>query len=223
MNNGTLYIIATPIGNLEDMTLRALRVLKEVDLIAAEDTRKTRNLLTHFDIQTPTTSFFKGNENEKFFSLIEKMKAGQNIALVSNAGTPCISDPGFPLVKRAIEEGITVVPIPGVSAVIAALSAAGLPTDRFTFFGFLPEKRGKRGRVLEIIKGLDHTAVLYMSPWKVLHQLNEMAELFPDREATLCHELTKIHEGFIRGTISTLCTHLDQHPPKGEYVLIISS
>lgn len=220
---GTLYIVATPIGNLEDITLRAIRILKEVDLIAAEDTRKTRHLLTHFQINTPTTSFFKGNENIKAEELVEKLKGNANIALVSNAGTPCISDPGFPLIIRAIEEKINIVPIPGASALTASLSACGLPTDRFTFFGFLPEKQGKRRAVLDLIKTLDHTAIVYLSPWKIVHQLTEMTQIFPERTAVLCKELTKIHEGFVRGTIDSIKLDIEKKGAKGEYVLIIDT
>lgn len=218
---GTLYIVATPIGNLEDMTLRGLRILKEVDLIASEDTRKTHNLLRHFNIEKPTTSFFLGNENRKAMEIVGLLKAGKNIALVSNAGTPCISDPGFPLLRMAVEEGITVSPIPGASALISALSSSGIPTDKFTFFGFLPEKSGRRGRVVEEIKGLDHTAVIYMSVWKIQFQLKELALAMPNRRAALCRELTKIHEEFIRGTLSELSEKIAEIPQKGEFVLVI--
>jgi len=164
---GTLYIVATPIGNLEDMTARAIRILREADLIACEDTRHTRKLLARFDIHTPMTSFFKGNEAGKADSIIAALKGGKAVALVSDSGTPCVSDPGFPLLVRAVEEGIPIVPVPGPSALAAAISAAGLPTDRFTFVGFLPDKPGKRKRVLEELASLDHTVVLYVSPWKV--------------------------------------------------------
>jgi 16S rRNA (cytidine1402-2'-O)-methyltransferase len=220
--SGTLYIVATPIGNLEDMTLRAIRVLKEVDLIAAEDTRHTRKLLTHFNIHTPLTSFFQGNERAKADQIIAELKAEKNVALVSNAGTPCISDPGYPLLVRTVLEGIEVHPIPGVSAVIAALSAAGLPTDRFTFIGFLPDKTGKRKNVLKELSGFTHTLVFYVSPWKVQATLKDILEVLGDRSAVLCREITKIHEEFVRGQLSQILEHIEKHPPKGEITLIIS-
>jgi 16S rRNA (cytidine1402-2'-O)-methyltransferase len=220
---GTLYIVATPIGHLEDMTLRALRILKEVQLIAAEDTRHTRKLLTHFDIHTPLTSFFKGNEQGKSASIIARLEAGNDVALVSDAGTPCISDPGYPLLAAAIEAGITIVPIPGPSALAAAVSAAGLPTDRFTFVGFLPDKPGKRRRALEELKNLPHTIVLYLSPWKGLSTIEDCLTVFGNRRCCLCRELTKIHEEFLRTDLARLAARLREHPPKGEMTLIIGS
>src|SRR3989338_4859593 len=191
---GILYIVATPLGNLEDMTFRAVRVLKEVDLIAAEDTRHTQKLLNHFGIQTPLTSYFQGNEREKLEKIIHQLELGKNVALVSDAGTPCISDPFFPLLRDAVTKGIHVIPIPGPSAVIAALSAAGLPTDRFTFVGFLPDKPGKRKNALEVLG---------------------------DRNVVLCRELTKIYEEFLRGSLSSLIKVYEEKPPKGEMVLIV--
>jgi len=220
--SGTLYIIATPIGNLEDITLRAIRMLKEVGLIAAEDTRHTRKLLTHFDIHTPLTSFFQANERQKAEQIINALKEGKNVALVSNAGTPCISDPGYPLLVKAIEEGITVCPIPGASALAAAISAAGLPTDRFTFIGFLPDKPGKRKNALEGLKGLKHTLVFYISPWKAVQTAKDILDVLGDRQAVVCRELTKIHEEFVRGNLSLIVTHLEKHPPKGEITLIVA-
>jgi len=220
--SGTLYIVATPIGNLEDMTGRAIRILKKVDLIAAEDTRHTRKLLTHFDIHTPLTSFFQGNERAKADSIIRELESGKNVALVSNAGTPCISDPGYPLLVKAIESGITICPIPGPSALMAAMSAAGLPTDRFTFIGFLPDKSGKRRNVLQELRELKHTLVFYVSPWKAQATLKDMLEVLGDKSAVVCRELTKIHEEFIRGTLSQILEHLEKNPPKGEITLIIS-
>jgi len=220
--NGILYIVATPIGNLEDITLRAIRTLKEVGLIAAEDTRHTRKLLTHFDIHTPLTSFFQANERQKAEQIINALKEGKNVALVSNAGTPCISDPGYPLLVKAIEEGITVCPIPGASALAAAISAAGLPTDRFTFIGFLPDKPGKRKNALEGLKGLKHTLVFYISPWKAVQTAKDILDVLGDRQAVVCRELTKIHEEFVRGNLSLIVTHLEKHPPKGEITLIVA-
>ncbi|MFH0800729.1 MAG: 16S rRNA (cytidine(1402)-2'-O)-methyltransferase [Pseudomonadota bacterium] len=218
---GILYIVATPIGNLEDMTLRAMRILKEVDLIAAEDTRHTRKLLTHFDIHTPLTSFFQGNEREKAAHIVAQMLTGKNVALVSDAGTPCISDPGYPLLIAAIEAGITVVPIPGPSALAAALSAAGLPTDRFTFTGFLPDKPGKRKRAIEELKDIQHTLVFYVSPWKAAAVVRDCLEVLGDRRACLCRELTKIHEEFRRGTLAEMAASVEASPPKGEMTMVV--
>ncbi len=220
--HGTLYIVATPIGNLEDITLRAIRILKEVDLIAAEDTRHTRKLLSHFDIHTPLTSFFQGNERDKAGRLIGALKQGKNVALVSNAGTPCISDPGYPLLVQAVKEGLTICPVPGPSALASAVSAAGLPTDRFTFVGFLPDKTGKRKNALEKLKGIDHTLVFYISPWKAEASLEDIREVMGNRAAVLCRELTKVHEEFIRGALSEIIFHLEKHPPKGEITLVVS-
>ncbi|OGQ22600.1 MAG: 16S rRNA (cytidine(1402)-2'-O)-methyltransferase [Deltaproteobacteria bacterium RIFCSPLOWO2_02_FULL_44_10] len=218
---GILYIVATPLGNLEDMTFRAVRVLKEVDLIAAEDTRHTQKLLNHFGIQTPLTSYFQGNEREKLEKIIHQLELGKNVALVSDAGTPCISDPGFPLLRDAVTKGIHVIPIPGPSAVIAALSAAGLPTDRFTFVGFLPDKPGKRKNALEELKLLNHTLVIYLSPWKAQKTLVDALEVLGDRNVVLCRELTKIYEEFLRGSLSSLIKVYEEKPPKGEMVLIV--
>ena len=220
---GTLYIVATPIGNLEDITLRALRMLREVDLIAAEDTRHTRKLLTHFDIHTPLTSFAQMHERTKSARIVELLSQGKNIALVSDAGTPCISDPGYPLMVAAHEAGVPVVPVPGACALIAALAAAGLPTDRFTFIGFLPDKEGKRRRILEELKGSDHTLVFYLSKWKAEKQIEEMAVLFGARPAVIARELTKLHEEFVRGTLDELVAHTKKLPPKGELVLLINN
>ncbi|MFA4972759.1 MAG: 16S rRNA (cytidine(1402)-2'-O)-methyltransferase [bacterium] len=219
---GTLYIVATPIGNLEDITARAMRILREVDLIACEDTRHTKKLLSKFDIHTPLTSFFKGNEGEKVLSIIAALTAGRNVALVSDAGTPCVSDPGFPLLARAAEEGILIVPVPGPSALAAAISAAGLPTDRFTFAGFLPDKPGKRMRSLEELAALDHTVVLYVSPWKAIAVLKDCLAAFGDRRACLCREITKIHEEFIRGTLQEILDAAEERKLKGEMTLVIA-
>lgn len=218
---GILYIVATPIGNLEDITLRALRILKEVDLIAAEDTRHSRKLLAHFDIHTKLTSFYQGNERTKAGHIIALLQEGKNIALISDAGTPCISDPGFPLLTAAVDAGITVVPIPGPSAAIAALSAAGLPTDRFTFIGFLPDKPGKRKRALEELRSIDHALVIYVSPWKAAKTLQDCLEVLGERPAVLCRELTKVHEEFARGTLASLAEAYAEQPPKGEMVLLV--
>lgn len=220
--SGTLYVVATPIGNLEDMTLRAIRVLKEVHLIAAEDTRRTRTLCAHFDIHTPLTSYFAHNEAVKTDPLITALKAGKNIALVTDAGTPGISDPGYPIVRAAREAGIPVVPVPGACAFIAALSASGIPTTRFTFVGFLPEKKGRRRALLEIVSPLNHTLVFYIAKWDVIKILNEMVEVFGDRPAMICRELTKIHEEFRAGTIQQLAGWGERAETRGEFVLIIA-
>lgn len=220
--SGTLYIVATPIGNLEDMTLRAKRILEEVDLIAAEDTRHTRKLLSHFDIHTELMSFSQHHEKGKKHKVVELLKSGSDVALVSDAGTPCISDPGYPLMTAAIDEGIEVIPVPGASAVVAALSAAGLPTDRFTFIGFLPEKSGKRAKALESLKDYDHTLVFYLSKWKAAKWIAEILDILGNRKAVLCRELTKVHEQFLRGSLSELSESLRRDAPKGELVLVIS-
>lgn len=218
---GILYIVATPIGNLEDMTLRAIRILKEVDLIAAEDTRHTRKLLAHFDIHTPLTSFFQGNEKFKASSIISQIQNGKNVALVSDAGTPCISDPGYPLLFAAVEAGVNIVPIPGPSAIFAALSASGLPTDRFTFVGFLPDKEGKRKKAIEALKDIEHTLIFYVSPWKISKTINDCLEILGNRRTCLCRELTKMHEEFMRGTLEKIGVPLKDAPVKGEITLIV--
>ncbi len=217
--NGILYIVATPIGNLEDITLRALRILKEVDLIAAEDTRQTRKLLA--DIHTPLTSFFKGNEKNKTEKIITLLQEGKNIALVSDAGTPCISDPGYPLLEAAIKAEIKVEPIPGPSALTASLSAAGLPTNQVTFVGFLPDKPGKRKKEISKLKDLSHTLVFYVSKWKVQATVKECLEILGNRQACLCRELTKLHEQFFCCNLSQLNAHLSDKHLKGEIVLLI--
>lgn len=216
-----LYVVATPIGNLEDITLRALRVLKEADLIVAEDTRHTQNLLHHFEIQKKILSFFEPKEEKQLPILIGELKAGKTLALVTDAGTPAISDPGFRLVRAAIAEGVEVVPIPGPCAAITALQAAGLPTDHFFFAGFLPEKPGKREKAIEGMKALPHTLVIYLSRWKALRQVEELAGIFGDRKICLAREMTKIHEEFWRGSLPALVQHLQAHPPKGELTLVV--
>lgn len=219
---GTLYIVATPIGNLEDITLRALRILREADLVVAEDTRETRKLLSHFEIHTKLTSFFKGNEREKAGAIIEALRAGKDIALVSEAGTPCVSDPGYPLLVAAIEAGIDVIPIPGPSALTAALSASGLPTDRFTFVGFLPDKAGKRRALIEGLKERPDTLVLYISKWKAARHIGECLEVLGDRMACMCREMTKVHEEFVRARLSEVLAKVRERPLKGEIVLMIA-
>lgn len=220
---GALYIVATPIGNLEDITLRAIRVLKAVDLIAAEDTRHTQRLLTAHCIHTPVTAYHEHNEQRKTPALIEKLRAGTRMALVTDAGTPSVSDPGYRLVQAAVDHRIPVSPIPGVSAPIAALSAAGLATDAFTFVGFPPRKKSRRLSRLEQLAKLPHTVVYYQSPKRALQLLKELLEICGDRPAVLARELTKMHEEFLRGSISQIIADLeDRQEVKGECTLLIS-
>lgn len=220
---GTLYIVATPIGNLDDITFRAIKTLNDVDLIAAEDTRHTRKLLTHFKIRTELTSYFQAKELEKATLIMARLAEGVDVALVSDAGTPCISDPGYRLLTMAIEAGIEIVPIPGASAITTAISAAGLPTDAFTFAGFLPDKPGKRRKRIEELAGIPNTLILYVSKWKAEKVIEDCLELLGDRRACLCRELTKIHEEFVRAPLSELLTHVGKNPPKGEMTLIIAA
>ncbi len=221
-NRGILYIVSTPIGNLEDITLRALRILKEVDLIAAEDTRRTGLLLQHFGIKTPLTSYFEGNEFKKREWILTKLKQGNHIALVSEAGTPGISDPGFRLIQLAIENEIPVLPVPGPSALITALSVAGLPTDSFLFKGFLPHKSKKRRDLLKGLEGVRETLIFYESPHRLLKTLNDIYEILGDRNMVLARELTKVFEEVIRGRVSELIEQVKARRLKGEITLVIS-
>jgi 16S rRNA (cytidine1402-2'-O)-methyltransferase len=220
---GTLYIVATPIGNLEDMTFRAVRILQTVNLIAAEDTRHTGKLLQHFQIKTPQISYHEHNRQSRIPELLEYMANGQAIALVSDAGMPGISDPGYELVIACIDAGITVVPIPGASAVITALSAAGLPTDRFVFEGFLPAKAGKRREYLESLQTESRTLIFYESPYRLQESLQDLATVWGgDRQIVLARELTKLYEEFWRGTIAEAIAHYSQREPQGEYTLVVA-
>lgn len=221
MNYGKLFLCPTPIGNLKDMTFRTLEVLKSVDLIAAEDTRNTLKLLNHFDINVPLTSYYEHNKAQKGGVLMEKLKAGQNIALVSDAGMPAISDPGEDLVRLCIEEGIEVVPLPGPSAFTTALVASGLPTGRFCFEGFLTTNKRNRKEHLEEIKNDTRTLIFYEAPHKLMYTLADMLEVLGDREIVLARELTKKFEEFCRTTISAAIKKYEETPPKGEFVLII--
>jgi 16S rRNA (cytidine1402-2'-O)-methyltransferase len=216
---GTLYIVATPIGNLEDITLRALRVLKEADLIACEDTRHTRKLLTHYHISRPTISYHAHNERDRSNELIKKLERGLNVALVSDAGTPLISDPGLTIVREAIAQGIQVVPIPGPSAVITGLSASGLPTTEFYFAGFLPAKRAARIARLKELATLKSTVVVYEAPHRIKATMEDVRALFGERECVVARELTKLHEQFSRGWLSQL--DVPDNLARGEIVLII--
>ncbi len=222
MASGTLYIIATPIGNLEDITLRALRLLKEVDVIAAEDTRHTRKLLTHYGITTPLTSYHDHSETEKAPELIAQLQAGKNIALVSDAGTPCIADPGFRLVTAAAEAGLSVVPIPGPSLVTALMSVGGLPTDRFAFEGFLPAKRMQRRKALQHLQREERTLVFFESPHRVLEMLADLEEICGDRRIVMGRELTKMFEEVLRGKVSELRAVLAVRDIKGEVAILVA-
>ncbi len=220
---GTLYIVATPIGNLEDITLRAVRILQTVDLIAAEDTRHTGKLLQHLQVKTPQISYHEHNRTSRIPELLNHLQNGQAIALVSDAGMPAISDPGYELVKACIENGITVVPIPGASAAITALSAAGLPTDRFVFEGFLPPKGQQRRTQLEFLQTEARTIIFYESPHRLRDTLQDLAEVWGgDRQIVLARELTKLYEEFWRGTITEAIAHYNQREPQGEYTLVVA-
>lgn len=220
---GTLYLVGTPIGNLEDMTFRALQVLQSVDLIAAEDTRHTGRLLQHFQITTPQTSYHDHNRTSRTPELVTRLQRGQSVALVTDAGMPGISDPGYDLVKTCAEEGILVVPIPGCSAAIAALSASGLPSDRFIFEGFLPAKGKERQERLELLQQETRTLILYEAPHRLRQTLRDLAmALGDDRSITLARELTKLHEELWRGTLAESLEHYRQREPQGEFTLVIA-
>lgn len=219
---GTLYIVSTPVGNREDITLRALRILGEVDLIAAEDTRNTGLLLKYHRIQKALTSYFEGNEKVKKEGLLAKLREGRRIALVSDAGTPGISDPGFHLIRSAVEAEIPVIPIPGPSAVITALSISGLPTDSFLFKGFLPHKSKKRRDLLRELVDFRETLVFYESPHRISETLKDIHEIFRDREMVLTRELTKVYEEVFRGTVSEIQKRIGERKLKGEITLVIS-
>jgi 16S rRNA (cytidine1402-2'-O)-methyltransferase len=218
---GVLYIVSTPIGNMEDITLRALRILKEVDLIAAEDTRRTGLLLKHFGIQTPLTSYFEGNELKKRGYILSKLEEDKNIALVSDAGTPGISDPGFRLIQLVIENKIPIVPIPGPSAVVTALSVSGLPTDAFLFKGFLPHKSKKRRDLLKELEEVRETLILYESPHRLSETLKDILEILGDREIVLTRELTKVYEEILRGKVSQIQNLIGERKLKGEITLVV--
>ncbi|MCR5147480.1 MAG: 16S rRNA (cytidine(1402)-2'-O)-methyltransferase [Eubacterium sp.] len=218
---GILYLVATPIGNLEDMTFRAVRILKEADLIAAEDTRNSIKLLNHFEIDTPMTSYHEFNKYDKADFLIGKLSAGQNIALITDAGTPGISDPGEVLTEKCYEAGITVVPVPGACAAVNALIASGQPTRRFAFEAFLPSDKKERKMVLEGLQNETRTLVIYEAPHRLVKTLKELYLCLGDRELTLCKELTKKHESFRKTTLKEALDLFDTEEPRGEYVLII--
>ncbi|MEO0083466.1 MAG: 16S rRNA (cytidine(1402)-2'-O)-methyltransferase [candidate division WOR-3 bacterium] len=216
-----LYIVSTPIGNLSDITLRALTILKAVDLIACEDTRHTTILLNHYQIKNKLTSYFEYNKKEKTDQIIKFIQTGKSVALVSDAGTPGISDPGYYLIRTAIENNIPVVPIPGPSALIAALIVSGLPSDRFAFEGFLPKRKGKKHKKLQNLKDEERTMIFYDSPYRVKDSLKSMLEIFGDRKIVLVRELTKKFETIIRDKISEVISQLENKKLKGEIVLIV--
>ncbi len=218
---GILYLCATPIGNLQDMSFRVLETLKSVDLIAAEDTRNSIKLLNHYDIHTPMTSYHEFNKYDKANVLIDELKSGKNIALITDAGTPAISDPGEVLVKMAREEGITVTSLPGPCALITALTLSGLPTRRFIFEGFLPKEKKERKEVLASLEKETRTVILYEAPHHLKGTLKELQEALGDREIVLCRELTKKFEEVVTFTISSAAEYYESHEPKGEYVLVI--
>ncbi|MGA7828405.1 MAG: 16S rRNA (cytidine(1402)-2'-O)-methyltransferase [Geobacteraceae bacterium] len=222
MNFGTLYILATPIGNLEDITIRAVRILGEVDLIAAEDTRHTRKLLSHFGISKPLTSYFDHNKTLKGSVILEKLKNGVSVALVTDAGTPCISDPGYQLVRDAVAAGVLVIPIPGACAAVAALSVSGLPTDSFVFEGFLPNRGGKRREKLARLKDEKRLLVFYEAPTRLVATLADIIDIFGDREVVVAREITKVYEELLRGMVSTILETLQDRKLKGEIVLLVT-
>jgi 16S rRNA (cytidine1402-2'-O)-methyltransferase len=217
----TLYLVATPIGNLEDITLRALRVLKEVDQVACEDTRHTLKLLNHFDIHKTLVSYHEHNELTRAPELVLAMEEGANIALVSDAGMPLVSDPGHRLVTLAIRHRIPVVPIPGPSALLTALSASGLPNEEFLFLGFLPARSGERQRALERLRIEDRTLIFYEAPHRIADTIADAVAILGDRPACLAREVTKVHEEFRRGRLTELFQSLEEHPAKGEITLLI--
>jgi 16S rRNA (cytidine1402-2'-O)-methyltransferase len=222
MSGGTLFIVATPIGNLEDMTFRAVRILKEVDLIAAEDTRHSRKLLSHYGISRPLTSYFDHNKEIKGGYILERLREGLSVALISDAGTPCISDPGYQLVRDAAAAGIRVEPIPGPSAAIAALSASGLPTSSFVFEGFLPSRQGKRREMLAALKGEQRLLVFYESPNRLQSTLTDMIAILGDREALVAREMTKVYEEFVRGPLSCIAEKFSGDKVRGEVVVLVA-
>jgi 16S rRNA (cytidine1402-2'-O)-methyltransferase len=219
---GALYVVATPIGNLEDITLRAIRILKEVRLIAAEDTRRTRILLDKYGISTPLTSLYDQNEAKKSGLLIARLQRGEDVAYVSDAGTPGISDPGYVLVREAVSQGIRVAPVPGVSALIAAISVSGLPMDSFMFLGFLPSKAMRRRGLLTSLREEERTLIFYESPHRLLASLTDIAALLGDREVVVSREMTKVYEEFLRGSAAEVIAGMGRGAVKGEVTLIVA-
>ena len=219
---GILYIVPTPVGNMEDMTLRAIRILKEADVVLAEDTRTSGVLLKHFDIKNHLLSHHKFNEHGTSASVIERLQAGQTVALISDAGTPDISDPGFFLVREAVRAGIEVQTLPGATAFVPALVTSGLPCDRFCFEGFLPQKKGRQTKI-QSLADEERTMVFYESPYRVLKTLQQFSEVFgPDRQCSACREIANVHEESVRGTLAEVIAHFQEHEPRGEFVIVVS-
>jgi len=220
-STGKLYLVGTPIGNLEDITFRALRTLREVDVIACEDTRHTQQLLNHYDVKTPTVSYHEQNEMTRAPELVIQLEQGSHIALISDAGMPVISDPGYRLVNLAIRHNIAVVPVPGASAFVAALAAAGLPVDKFRFFGFLPRKKLARRKALEELKGVTKTLVFYEAPHRALDMLEDIHQILGDPPVVVAREVTKIHEEFLRGSAAEVLAQMKKRPVRGEITLLV--
>ncbi len=227
---GKLYLVPTPVGNLEDITLRALHILKEVDLILAEDTRTSSVLLKHYDIHKPLQSHHKFNEHETSAQMAKRIMAGESVALISDAGTPGISDPGFMLVRECVQQGVDVECLPGATAFVPALIDSGLPCDRFLFEGFLPQKKGRQSRIAALkdepriaaLKDEPRTIIFYESPFRLVKALEQFIEAFgPERPVALCREISKVHEECVRGTLSEVLAHFKAHEPKGEIVIIL--
>jgi 16S rRNA (cytidine1402-2'-O)-methyltransferase len=222
MTTGKLYVVATPLGNLEDITLRAIRVLKEVALIAAEDTRQSRKLLAHYDIRTPLTSYYDQIERRRAPELVRRLLAGADVALISDAGTPCVSDPGYRLVHEAIAHGITVVPVPGPSMAVAALSASGLPTDRFAFEGFVPSRAAARRAFFAALRGEQRTIVCFETARRLRDCIDDLVAVLGDREVVVAREVTKLHEEFLRGPAAAVRARLGETSLRGEVTLLVS-
>ena len=219
---GILYVVPTPVGNMEDMTLRAIRILKEADLVLAEDTRTSGILLKHFEIKNHLMSHHKFNEHGTAAGIVERLKAGQTIALISDAGTPGISDPGFYLVREAVAAGVEVQTLPGATAFVPALVSSGLPDDRFCFEGFPPQKKGRQTR-LESLRDEQRTMIFYESPYRLVKTLQQFADVFsPDRQVSVCREISKVHEESVRGTLAEVIAHFTEKEPKGEIVIVLA-
>ena len=220
VKKGTLFIVSTPIGNLADITFRAVETLKTVSFIAAEDTRRTRKLLNHFDIKTKLISYYEHNRFARIPQILQHLESGKDVAVVTDAGTPGVSDPAYKLIRSVIQVDVKVEPIPGPSAFLTALVASGLPTDRFLFVGFLPPKKGRRKKLSDLASH-EATLILYENPKRVVKTLSDIATFLGDRPAVVCRELTKVHEEIIRGTISGLLSYFSQESPRGECVIMI--
>ena len=218
---GTLYVVPTPVGNMEDITMRALRVLREADLVLAEDTRTSGNLLRHFDIHRPMLSFHKFNEHQVVTNIVSRLLGGEQMALVSDAGTPGISDPGFLLVREAIKAGVEVITLPGATAFVPALVSSGLPCDKFCFEGFLPQKKGRQTRLEELCNE-PRTMIFYESPHRITKALEQMIAAFgEERPVAVCREISKVHEECVRGTLAEALTHFREEEPRGEFVIVV--